>query len=86
LPRRPFPVEIVGHKNKLTYRWVRKASRPRATHNRRTQSTYFFGAVCAKRGTGAAFVLLACTSETMRFHLDEIGPDYPCKIQPSFSL
>src|SRR5262249_56798818 len=30
----------VGQKNKLTYRWARKGSRPRATHDQRTQSTY----------------------------------------------
>src|SRR3977135_32702 len=47
------PVEVwfqdemrVGQKNKLTYRWARKGSRPRAIHDQRTQSTYVFGAVC----------------------------------------
>jgi hypothetical protein len=30
----------VGQKNKLTYRWARKGSRPRAVHDQRTQSTY----------------------------------------------
>ena len=41
------PVEVwfqdemrVGQKNKLTYRWARKGSRPRAAHDQRTQSTY----------------------------------------------
>src|SRR5262249_9478301 len=55
------PVEIwfqdemrVGQKNKLTYRWARKGSRPRAAHDQRTQSTYLFGAVCPERGAGAA--------------------------------
>ena len=45
------PVEVwfqdemrVGQKNKLTYRWARKGSRPRASHDQRTQSTYLFGA------------------------------------------
>jgi hypothetical protein len=39
------PVEVwfqdemrVGQKNKLTYRWARKGSRPRAIHDQRTQS------------------------------------------------
>src|SRR5258708_24657489 len=50
----------VGQKNKLTYRWARKGSRPRATHDQRTQSTYLFGAVCPERGAGAALVLPAC--------------------------
>ena len=47
----------VGQKNKLTYRWARKGSRPRAIHDQRTQSTYLFGAVCPERGAGAALVL-----------------------------
>ena len=48
------PVEVwfqdemrVGQKNKLTYRWARKGSRPRAAHDQRTQSTYLFGAVAS---------------------------------------
>ena len=74
------PIEVwcqdemrVGQKNKLTYRWARKGSRPRATHDQRTQSTYLFGAVCPERGAGAALVLPACNSEAMQFHLDEIA-------------
>src|SRR5262245_50844286 len=39
----------VGQKNKLTYRWARKGSRPRAAHDQRTQSTCLFGAVCPDR-------------------------------------
>jgi hypothetical protein len=74
------PIEVwcqdemrVGQKNKLTYRWARKGSRPRATHDQRTQSTYLFGAVCPELGTGAALVLPACNSEGMQLHLDEIA-------------
>ena len=74
------PVEVwfqdemrVGQKNKLTYRWARKGSRPRATHDQRTQSTYLFGAVCPEHGTGAALVLPACNTEAMQLHLDEIA-------------
>jgi DDE superfamily endonuclease len=74
------PVEVwfqdemrVGQKNKLTYRWARKGSRPRAAHDQRTQSTYLFGAVCPERGAGAALVLPACNTEAMRLHLDEIA-------------
>ena len=63
----------VGQKNKLTYRWARTGSRPRATHDQRTQSTYLFGAVCPERGTGAALVLPACNSEAMQLHLNEIA-------------
>jgi transposase len=74
------PIEVwcqdemrVGQKNKLTSRWARKGSRPRAIHDQRTQSTYLFGAVCPERGTGAALVLPACNSEAMQLHLDEIA-------------
>jgi DDE superfamily endonuclease len=63
----------VGQKNKLTYRWTRKGSRPRAIHDQRTQSTYLFGAVCPERGAGAALVLPACNTEAMQLHLDEIA-------------
>jgi hypothetical protein len=63
----------VGQKNKLTYRWARKGSRPRATHDQRTQSTYLFGAVCPERGAGAGLVLPACNCEAMHLHLDEIA-------------
>ena len=71
------PVEIwfqdemrVGQKNKLTYRWARKGSRPRATHDQRTQSAYLFGAVCPALGKGAAIVVPSCNSEAMQHHLD----------------
>jgi hypothetical protein len=74
------PIEVwfqdemrVGQKNKLTYRWARKGSRPRASHDQRTQSTYLFGAVCPQRGAGAALVLPACNTEAMQLHLDEIA-------------
>jgi hypothetical protein len=74
------PIEVwcqdemrVGQKNKLTYRWARKGSRPRAIHDQRTQATYLFGAVCPERGAGAALVLPACNSEAMQLHLDEIA-------------
>jgi len=80
------PVEVwfqdemrVGQKNKLTYRWARKGSRPRATHDQRTQSTWLFGAVCPERGTGSAVVLPTCNSEAMQLHLDEIAT----KVAPS---
>ena len=73
----------IGQKNKLTYRWARKVSRPRATHDQRTESTYLFGAVCPERGTGAALVLPTCNSEAMQLHLDEIATkiDNETKIQ-----
>src|ERR1700751_3009377 len=63
----------VGQKNKLTYRWTRKGSRPQVAHDQRTQSTYLFGAVCPELGTGAALVLPFCNSEAMQLHLNEIA-------------
>jgi hypothetical protein len=63
----------VGQKNKLTYRWAIKGSRPRAIHDQRTQSTYVFGAVCPELGTGAALVLPTCNTEAMQLHLNEIA-------------
>ena len=52
------PVEIwfqdemrVAQKNKLTYRWARKGSRPRAVHDQLTQSTYPFAAVFPQSST-----------------------------------
>src|SRR5215208_841142 len=69
-----FPEEMrVGQKNKLTYRWAKKGSRPRAIHEQRTQSTYLFGAVCPEHGTGAGLVLPACNREAMQLHLNEIA-------------
>jgi len=74
------PVEVwfqdemrVGQKNKLTYRWARKGSRPRATHDQRTQSTYLFGAVCPSSGAAAALVLPVVNAEAMSLHLAEIS-------------
>jgi DDE superfamily endonuclease len=63
----------VGQKNKLTYRWARKGTRPRAIHDQRTQSTYVFGAVCPEHGTGAALVMPFCNTEAIQLHLNEIA-------------
>ncbi len=72
----------VGQKNKLTYRWARTGSRPRADHDQRTQSTYLFGAVCPERGAGAALVLPACNTEAMQLHLDEIATKVTLALTP----
>ena len=69
----------VGQKNKLTYRWARKGSRPRAAHDQCTQSTYLFGAVCPEQGKGSGLVLPACNAEAMQLHLDDIAAKVaPC--------
>jgi DDE superfamily endonuclease len=80
------PVEVwfqdemrVGQKNKLTYRWAKKGSRPRAIHDQRTQSTYLFGAVCPEHGTGAGLVLPACNGEAMQLSQPKSRPArMPC--------
>src|SRR5215208_2828296 len=64
----------VGQKNKLTYRWARTGSRPRAIHDQRTQSTYLFGAVCPERGAGAALVSLSATPRPCSFILMRLPP------------
>lgn len=61
----------VGQKNKLTYCWAKKGTRPRIAHDQRTQSAYLFGAICPERGTGAGLVLPWCNTEAMQLHLDE---------------
>jgi len=63
----------VGQKNKLTRRWARRGTRPRAPHDQRTKSAYIFGAICPERGVGAALVLPHCDTEGMQRHLEEIA-------------
>ena len=41
--------------------------------DQRYQNTYLFGAICPKRGTGAALVLPIANTEAMQLHLDEIS-------------
>ena len=63
----------IGQKNKITRRWAKRGSRPSAPRDQRTASTYIFGAVCPKRGTGAALILPACNAEAMNLQLAEIA-------------
>ncbi len=53
--------------------WARKGTRPRLPADQRYQNTYLFGAICPKRGTGAALVLPTANTNAMRLHLDEIS-------------
>lgn len=55
----------VGQKNKRTYVWAKTGTRPRLTHDQRTQSLYLFGATCPERGEGAALALPECNTEAM---------------------
>src|SRR5262249_5018371 len=63
----------IGQKNKTTRRWAKRGTRPNAPRDQRTASTYIFGAVCPKRGKGAALILPACNTEAMNLHLAEIA-------------
>src|SRR5919197_4796188 len=74
------PIEVwcqdemrVGQKNKLTSRWARKGSRPRAIHDQRTQSTYLFGSSCPERVDRRRPRAAVCNSEAMQLHPDEIA-------------
>ncbi len=74
------PIEIwfkdearLGQKNGQTRLWAKKGSRPRQPADQRYQNAYLFGAICPKRGTGAALMLPWANAKTMQLHLDEIS-------------
>ncbi|HIC27854.1 MAG TPA: IS630 family transposase [Rhodospirillales bacterium] len=74
------PIEIwwqdearVGQKTKITRRWAKRGTRPRAPKDQRTKSAWIFGAICPARGVGAALVLPRCNTQAMQWHLDEIA-------------
>ena len=63
----------IGQKNKITRRWAKRGTRPRALHDQRTHSTYIFGAICPAQGKGAGLILPFCNTATMALHLKEIS-------------
>jgi len=63
----------IGQKNKITRRWAKRGTRPRAPHDQRTKSAYIFGAICPKEGKGAGLILPRCNTEAMTLHLAEIS-------------
>ena len=63
----------IGQKTKITRRWARRGTRPRAPKDQRTKSAYIFGAICPARGTAAALVLPKCNTQAMQWHLEEIS-------------
>lgn len=74
------PVEVwfqdearIGQKNKLTRRWARRGTRPRAAHDQRTKWAWIFGAICPKRGVGAGLVMPWADTPAMQAHLEEIS-------------
>jgi transposase len=63
----------IGQKNKLTRRWARRGTRPRAPHDQRTAWAYIFGAICPAEGKAAGIVMPFCDTPAMQEHLDEIS-------------
>ena len=63
----------IGQKNKITRRWARRGTRPRAPHDQRTQWACIFGAICPKRGLGAGLVMPFANTPAMQAHLEEIA-------------
>ena len=63
----------MGQKTKITRRWAKRGTRPRAPKDQRTKSAWIFGAICPERGVGAALVLPKCNIMAMQMHLQEIS-------------
>ena len=63
----------IGQKNKLTRRWARRGTRPRAPHDQRTKWAYIFGAICPAKGKGAGLVMPYCDTAAMQAHLAEVS-------------
>ncbi len=63
----------IGQKNKITRRWARRGTRPRAPHDQRTKWAYIFGAICPAEGKGAGLVMPWCDTSAMQAHLLEIS-------------
>jgi hypothetical protein len=61
----------VGQKNKMTRRWARRGTGPSAPSDRRTASTYIFGAICPREGKAVGLILSKCNIETMQLRPDE---------------
>jgi transposase len=74
------PVEVwfqdearLGQKNGRTRIWAKKGTRPRLPADQRYKNAYLFGAICPKRGAGAALMLPWANTEAMQLHLNEIS-------------
>ena len=69
------PIEIwfqdearVGQKNKITRRWAKRGTRPRAPQDQRTKWAYIFGAICPAQGKGAGLVMPWADTHAMGEH------------------
>lgn len=65
----------VGQKNKITRRWAKRGTRPRAPHDQRTKWAYIFGAICPAEGKGAGLVMPWCDTHAMGEHLKLISAE-----------
>ncbi len=63
----------IGQKNGQVRLWARKGTRPRQPADQRYKNAYLFGAICPKRGTGAALMLPWANTQAMQMHLEEIS-------------
>ena len=63
----------IGQKNRITRRWARRGTRPRAPHDQRTKWAYIFGVICPAQGKAAGLTLPWCDLEAMAAHLKEIS-------------
>ena len=76
------PVEIwwqdearIGQKNKITRRWARRRTRPRAPLDQRTKWAYIFGAICPATGKGAGLAMPWADTHAMGEHLKLISAE-----------
>lgn len=72
---RPMADARIGQKNKLTRRWARRGTRPRAAHDQRTKWAYIFGAICPAEGKGAGLVMPWCDTQAMAEHLKVVSAE-----------
>jgi len=63
----------LGQKNGRARIWARKGTRPSLPADQRYENAYLFGAICPKRGTGAALLLPKANTHAMQLHLNEIS-------------
>ena len=63
----------LGQKNGRVRIWARKGTRPRLPADQRYENAYLFGAICPRRGKGAALMLPRANTAMMQLHLEEIS-------------